>query len=50
MQFGRPIGRFGLIQQKLGEMASRIYAAESAVYRTVGLIDEALWARRARKR
>ncbi|AMA75698.1 acyl-CoA dehydrogenase [Thermus parvatiensis] len=42
VQFGRPIGRFGLIQQKLGEMASRIYAAESAVYRTVGLIDEAL--------
>ena len=42
VQFGRPIGRFGLIQQKLGEMVSRIYAAESAVYRTVGLIDEAL--------
>lgn len=41
-QFGRPIGSFGLIQAKLGEMASRIYAAESAVYRTVGLIDEAL--------
>ncbi|WP_135256026.1 acyl-CoA dehydrogenase family protein [Thermus caldilimi] len=41
-QFGRPIGSFGLIKQKLGEMASRIYAAESAVYRTVGLIDEAL--------
>ncbi|GAB5601728.1 acyl-CoA dehydrogenase family protein [Thermus sp. FJN-A] len=41
-QFGRPIGRFGLIQQKLGEMASRVFAAESAVYRTVGLIDEAL--------
>jgi alkylation response protein AidB-like acyl-CoA dehydrogenase len=42
VQFGRPIASFGLIQQKLGEMASRIYAAESAVYRTVGLIDEAL--------
>lgn len=41
-QFGRPIGSFGLIQHKLGEMATRIYAAESAVYRTVGLIDEAL--------
>ncbi|WP_114312000.1 acyl-CoA dehydrogenase family protein [Thermus caldifontis] len=41
-QFGRAIGSFGLIQAKLGEMASRIYAAESAVYRTVGLIDEAL--------
>ncbi|MFN3179127.1 MAG: acyl-CoA dehydrogenase family protein [Thermus sp.] len=45
-QFGRPIGSFGLIQAKLGEMASRIYAAESAVYRTVGLIDEALLGRK----
>ncbi|GLV47089.1 acyl-CoA dehydrogenase [Thermus sp. LT1-2-5] len=45
-QFGRPIGTFGLIQQKLGEMATRIYAAESAVYRTVGLIDEALFGKK----
>ncbi|WP_243090893.1 acyl-CoA dehydrogenase family protein [Thermus neutrinimicus] len=45
-QFGRSIGSFGLIQAKLGEMASRIYAAESAVYRTVGLIDEALLGRK----
>jgi len=42
VQFGRPIGEFGLIQEKLGEMATRIFAGESAVYRTVGLIDEAL--------
>ena len=41
-QFGRPIASFGLIQEKLAEMATRIYAGESAVYRTVGLIDEAL--------
>ncbi len=40
--FGRPIARFGLIQQKLAEMASRSFAAESAIYRTMGLIDEAL--------
>lgn len=38
-QFGRPLASFGLIQQKLGEMASRIFAAESAVYRTAGMID-----------
>lgn len=42
VQFGRPIAHFGLIQEKLAEMATRIYAGESAVYRTVGLIDEAL--------
>jgi alkylation response protein AidB-like acyl-CoA dehydrogenase len=38
-QFGQPIASFGLIQQKLGEMAIRIYAAESMVYRTAGLVD-----------
>lgn len=42
VQFGRPIAHFGLIQEKLAEMATRIYAGESAIYRTVGLIDEAL--------
>jgi alkylation response protein AidB-like acyl-CoA dehydrogenase len=41
-QFGRPIASFGLIQHKLGEMASRIFAAESAVYRTAALIDEVM--------
>lgn len=40
--FGQPIANFGLIQQKLAEMASRIFAGESAVYRTMGLIDEAI--------
>ncbi|MER3479624.1 MAG: acyl-CoA dehydrogenase [Meiothermus sp.] len=40
--FGQPIAHFGLIQQKLAEMASRIFVGESAVYRTMGLIDEAL--------
>jgi len=40
--FGQPIARFGLIQLKLAEMASRIFAGESAVYRTMGLIDEVL--------
>ncbi len=40
--FGQPIANFGLIQQKLAETASRIFAGESAVYRTMGLIDQAL--------
>ena len=38
-QFGRPIASFGLIQHKLGEMAARIYALESAAYRTAGQRD-----------
>jgi len=37
--FGRPIGEFGLIQHKLAEMATRLYATESLAYRTSGLID-----------
>jgi alkylation response protein AidB-like acyl-CoA dehydrogenase len=39
-QFGKPIASFGLIQQKLAGMAVKTFAAESAVYRTAGLIDE----------
>ncbi|GAB6062961.1 acyl-CoA dehydrogenase family protein [Deferrisoma palaeochoriense] len=38
-QFGRRIAAFGAIREKLGEMYARIWAAEAAVYRTVGLID-----------
>jgi alkylation response protein AidB-like acyl-CoA dehydrogenase len=38
-QFGAPIAQYGLIRQKLGEMAARLYACESAVYRTAGLVD-----------
>lgn len=41
-QFGKPLASFGLIQHKLGEMAARIYAAESTVYRTAALIDEVM--------
>jgi alkylation response protein AidB-like acyl-CoA dehydrogenase len=42
--FGSPIAEFGAIRHKLAEMAIRIYAAESMVWRTVGLIapDESL--------
>ncbi|HAQ72008.1 MAG TPA: acyl-CoA dehydrogenase [Flavobacteriales bacterium] len=32
-QFGRPISKYGAIRYKLGEMAMRTYALESAVYR-----------------
>ncbi|MBM4117757.1 acyl-CoA dehydrogenase [bacterium] len=39
-QFGRPITEFGLIKHKLGEMAARLYAAQSMVYRTAGYIDQ----------
>jgi len=38
-QFGRPIASFGAIKYKLAEMAARIYAGESAVYRTAGMIE-----------
>jgi alkylation response protein AidB-like acyl-CoA dehydrogenase len=36
--FGSAIAQFGAIQHKLAEMAIRIYATESMVWRTVGLI------------
>jgi alkylation response protein AidB-like acyl-CoA dehydrogenase len=38
VQFGKPIGEFGLIQEKLARMAAGIYGAESMIYRTAGLI------------
>jgi alkylation response protein AidB-like acyl-CoA dehydrogenase len=44
--FGKSIAEFGLIQEKLGEMAARIFAGESILYRTVGLIDSLLEASR----
>jgi alkylation response protein AidB-like acyl-CoA dehydrogenase len=40
--FGKSIADFGLIQQKLADMAVGIFAGESLCYRTVGLIDQAL--------
>jgi alkylation response protein AidB-like acyl-CoA dehydrogenase len=41
-QFGKPIGAFGAIKQKLGEMTARTYAVESLLYRTAGLIDSSI--------
>ena len=34
--FGKSICEFGLVETKLGEMAVRIYAVESMIYRTAG--------------
>ncbi len=41
-QFGSPIAKFGLIQQKLAEMVVRIFVGESMVYRTARLIEESV--------
>ena len=38
-QFKTPISSFNLTREKLSTMASKIYAAESSVYRTVGLFE-----------
>jgi len=39
-QFNLPIAKFGAIKYKLAEMAIKIYADESALYRTAKWIDE----------
>lgn len=39
VQFGAPIARFGLIQEKLGEMSAACFALESALYRLAGELD-----------
>jgi alkylation response protein AidB-like acyl-CoA dehydrogenase len=39
-QFKTPISKFTLTQEKFATMASRLYATESSVYRTVGLFEE----------
>jgi alkylation response protein AidB-like acyl-CoA dehydrogenase len=43
-QFNQPIANFGAIQHKLGEMTARAYGADSALYRTCGLLDAGLGA------
>jgi alkylation response protein AidB-like acyl-CoA dehydrogenase len=40
--FGKQLAQFGLIQSKLAEMAIRIYAVESMIYRSAGQIDAAI--------
>ena len=39
-QFKTPISGFNLTKEKLAAMATRLYATESSVYRTVGLFEE----------
>jgi alkylation response protein AidB-like acyl-CoA dehydrogenase len=41
-QFGRAICEFGLVKQKLAEMAVRCFVSEAMVYRTLGDVDKAL--------
>ncbi|MDB5075282.1 MAG: acyl-CoA dehydrogenase [Chloroflexi bacterium] len=43
--FGKPIGDFGLIRQKLAAIAAEAYAAESLVYRAAGLMEGSVHAR-----
>ncbi len=43
-QFNTPISNFTLTQEKLANMATGIYANESAVYRTVGLFEQRMGA------
>ena len=42
VQFGRPICEFGLIKEKISEMAIRLFSAEGMMYRTAGLIQAKL--------
>ena len=40
IQFGQPIAYFEAIRKKLASMVVRTYMLDSAIYRTVGLIDQ----------
>jgi alkylation response protein AidB-like acyl-CoA dehydrogenase len=42
--FGKQIGEFGLMREKLAEMAIQIFAVESMIYRTAGNIEAAMHA------
>jgi len=41
-QFGRAICEFGLVKQKLGEIAVRCWVGDAMVYRAIGDVDRAL--------
>jgi alkylation response protein AidB-like acyl-CoA dehydrogenase len=41
-QFGRTIGSFGAVQEKLADMTADLFASESLVYRLAGLLDTRL--------
>jgi butyryl-CoA dehydrogenase len=40
--FGKTIGDFGLVREKIANMATLIYVGESLVFRTVGMMDALL--------
>jgi alkylation response protein AidB-like acyl-CoA dehydrogenase len=40
--FGKPIGDFGLMREKLAEMAIQIFAVESMIYRSAGNMETAM--------
>jgi alkylation response protein AidB-like acyl-CoA dehydrogenase len=42
IQFGKPICEFGLIKEKIGKMAIRLFVAESMMYRIAGQIEAKL--------
>jgi alkylation response protein AidB-like acyl-CoA dehydrogenase len=42
MAFGKRLCDFGLIKAKLGEMAIRLYALESMMYRSAGMVEAAV--------
>jgi alkylation response protein AidB-like acyl-CoA dehydrogenase len=39
IQFGQPICEFGMIKEKIGEMATQLFAGESMMYRTADMIE-----------
>ena len=41
-QFGQPIANFDAIKGKIADMTVRVYAADSMLYRTVGLIQDTI--------
>ena len=38
-QFGKQIGEFGAVKEKLADMMAAIFASESVIYRVAGLLD-----------
>jgi alkylation response protein AidB-like acyl-CoA dehydrogenase len=41
-QFGRVIGEFGAIREKLADMTAAIFSCESVVYRVAGMLDDGI--------
>jgi hypothetical protein len=41
-QFGQPLSSFGLIRRKIADVAATTFVAEAMVYRTAGLLDQAI--------